>query len=188
VEKQLDEDGDEHLLTDLRARVNVPRQDVERSDGALDDLLHADAVGSRGRGGGGGRAVGEHRRAHGPGGGARNGRPAGGGPQRLERAHQQAAQLADGAVVAQRRVVGGAQRQVPHQPDHGLDQGPARGRVHELHDHGDPEAEAHGVLREFRLRVAGSQVAQGTHLGNKKEGFLRLYTTSSDTSHIRKVV
>jgi len=149
VKQELHEDRDHHLLADQSPVERFPRQNVERANRALDDLLHADPVGVHARG------------VH-P--GTRHRRPPLGV---LERAHQQPPQLVDGAVLPERQVVGGVQRQVAHQADHGLDEGPARRRTHQFHDCFDAEVYADRVLGELRVRVPGSQVSQGADLQKK---------------------
>lgn len=82
----------------------------------------------------------------------------------LESPDEQLDEPGDGARVPQRKVVGGAQSQVPNEADHRLDQRPPRRGMQQVHDDGDAALEADSVLGHFRLRVARSQVTQCTHL------------------------
>ena len=68
------------------------------------------------------------------------------------------------AVFSQRGVVSRAQSQVTDQTDHGLDEGPAAGRVQQLDQHGQPIVQPHRVLGHLSLRVPRSQVTQSTDL------------------------
>lgn len=87
----------------------------------------------------------------------------------LERPRQQPHQMMYGPVFAQRHMIGRAQRQIPDQPDDGLDQWPARRRLQQFHDHLDAVVEAHRVLGHLGLHVTRGQVAEGA---DRRLGYL----------------
>ena len=69
----------------------------------------------------------------------------------------------DGAVLPERGVVGGAEGEVADEADDGLDERPARRRVHQAHDRGQAALQPDGVLRHLALCVARGQVPEGAH-------------------------
>ena len=80
------------------------------------------------------------------------------------RAHEQLYDAWNGAVLAQRRVVPGAESKVADEPDDGLDEGPATGGVEQLDDPRQAVVHAHRVLCLLRALVATRQVAQRADL------------------------
>jgi len=71
----------------------------------------------------------------------------------LEGPDEEVDEARDGSVLPEGGVVGGTERQVADEPDDGLDEGPAGGRVHEPHDGGQAALQAHRVLGHLALGV-----------------------------------
>ena len=87
------------------------------------------------------------------------------------------------AVLPERRVVGRAECQVPHEAHNGLDERPATGRVQQLHQDGQAVVQAHCVLSHLRLRVTRGQVTQGTHLPQQGS---EMFILNTATTHCKQ--